>query len=60
MKELWLEIDANLPETQKTKLLKSAAQACDAVLVDGKDVATVKSSGIKAASRSFIQHRSLL
>jgi 3-dehydroquinate synthase II len=52
MKELWLEIDANLPETQKTKLLKSAAQTCDAVLVDGKDVAKAKSSGIKAASTS--------
>jgi len=52
MKELWLEIDASLSETQKTKLLKSAAQTCDAVLVDGKDIATAKSSGIKVASAS--------
>jgi 3-dehydroquinate synthase II len=52
MKELWLEIDANLSETQKTKLLKSAAQTCDAVLVDEKDVTKARSSGIKAASTS--------
>ncbi len=52
MKELWLEIDASLSETQKTKLLKSAAQTCDAVLVDGKDIATAKESGIKVASAS--------
>ena len=52
MKELWLEIDANLPETQKNKLLKSVAQTCDALLVDEKDVTPAKSSGIKAASTS--------
>ena len=52
MKELWLEIDASLSETQKTKLFKSAAQTCDAVLVDGKDIATAKSYGIKVASAS--------
>jgi 3-dehydroquinate synthase II len=52
MKELWLEIDASLSKTQKTKLLKSAAQTCDAVLVDEKDVTKAKSSGIKAASTS--------
>jgi 3-dehydroquinate synthase II len=50
MKELWLEIDANLPETQKTKLLKSAAQTCDAVLVDKKEIAKAKNSGITSAS----------
>ena len=52
MKKLWLEIDANLPENQKNKLLKSAAQICDVVLVDGKDVAKAKDSGIKVASTS--------
>jgi 3-dehydroquinate synthase II len=52
MKELWLEIDASLSESQKTKLLKSAAQNCDSVLVDGNDVAKAKSYGIKAASTS--------
>jgi len=52
MKELWLEIDESLPETQKTKLLKSATQTCDAVLVDAKDVENAKNSGIKSASTS--------
>jgi 3-dehydroquinate synthase II len=52
MKELWLKIDANLPDAQKTKLLKSAAQTCDAVLVEAVDVAKAKSSGIKVASTS--------
>jgi 3-dehydroquinate synthase II len=52
MKELWLEIDASILETQKDKLLKSAAQTCDAVLVDEEDVAKAKDSGIKAASTS--------
>jgi len=52
MKELWLEIDASLPETQKTKLLKSAAQTCDVVLVEAVDVEKAKNSGIKSASTS--------
>ena len=52
MKELWLEIDTNLPETQKTKLLKTAAQTCDAVLVDANDVAKAKTFEIKVASTS--------
>ena len=52
MKELWLEIDANLLETQKNKLLKSAAQTCDVALVDAKDVTKAKTSGIKTASTS--------
>jgi 3-dehydroquinate synthase II len=52
MKQLWLEIDASLSENQKTMLFKSAAQTCDAVLVDEKDVTKAKSSGIKAASSS--------
>jgi 3-dehydroquinate synthase II len=52
MKELWLELDASLPENQKTKLLASAAQAWDAVLVDEKNIEIVKKSGLKAASTS--------
>jgi 3-dehydroquinate synthase II len=52
MKELWLEINTNLPDSQKTKLLKFAAQTCDAVLVDEKDVMKAKNSGIKSASTS--------
>jgi 3-dehydroquinate synthase II len=52
MKELWLEIDASLSENQKTMLFKSAAQTCDAVLVDEKDVTKAKNSETKTASTS--------
>jgi 3-dehydroquinate synthase II len=52
MKELWLELDDSLPENQKTKLFASAAEACDAVLVDEKDLEFAKKSGLKAASTS--------
>ncbi|HDQ05546.1 MAG TPA: 3-dehydroquinate synthase II [Candidatus Bathyarchaeota archaeon] len=52
MKELWIEIDELLPENQKAKLLKSAAQTCDAVLVDAKDMEKAKKAGIKTASTS--------
>ena len=50
MKELWIELDTSLPENQKTTLLKSAAQTCDAVLVDTNDIEIAKNSGIKTAS----------
>jgi 3-dehydroquinate synthase II len=52
MKELWIKIVESLPEKQKTKLLKSAAQTCNAALVDEKDVTKAKNSGIKTASTS--------
>jgi len=52
MKELWIEIDESLPEDQKSRLLNSAAQFCDAVLVDAKDMEKAKRAGIKAASVS--------
>ncbi|HSQ53144.1 MAG TPA: 3-dehydroquinate synthase II [Acidobacteriota bacterium] len=52
MKELWLEIEASVPETQKTKLLKFAAKTCDAVLVNPEDVGKAKKAGVKAASTS--------
>jgi 3-dehydroquinate synthase II len=52
MKELWIEIDKSLTEKQKTKLLKSASQTCDAALVDEKDITKAKNSGIKTASTS--------
>ncbi len=52
MKEVWLEIEASVPETQKTKLLNSADKTCDAVLVDAEDVEKAKKAGVKAASKS--------
>ena len=52
MKEIWLEIDTSLAQDQKTKLFNYAAQTCDAVLVDKKDIAKSKGFGIKTASQS--------
>ena len=52
MKELWLQLDPTLSEPKKTKLLKSAAVFCDAVLVDPKDVETAKNFGATVASAS--------
>ena len=52
MKELWIEIDESLPEDKKSRLLNSAAQFCDAVLVAAKDVELAKKTGSKAASTS--------
>jgi len=52
MKYLWVEIDVALPETQKTKLLKYAAQFCDVALVDPQDIESVNKAGLSAASIS--------
>ncbi|UCC58153.1 MAG: 3-dehydroquinate synthase II [Candidatus Bathyarchaeum sp.] len=52
MKELWVELDESLPEDKKGKLLKSAAQFCDAVFVGAKDVENAKKTGSKVASVS--------
>jgi 3-dehydroquinate synthase II len=52
MKELWLHMDSSLSENQKTKLLNSATQTCDVVMVDPKDLGTVKEFKLKTASIS--------
>jgi 3-dehydroquinate synthase II len=52
MKELWLQLDSSLSKNRKTKLLNSATQTSDVVLVDSKDTETVKKFGIKTASTS--------
>lgn len=52
MKELWFELDSNVSDNQKIKLLEFVAQICDAVLLDEKDVTKGKNSGIKTASNS--------
>ncbi len=52
MKELWIEVDKNLSENQKTKLFQSAVQTCEVALVDTKDVITAKKFGMKVASES--------
>jgi len=52
MKELWIEIVESLPADQKSRLLNSAAQFCDAMLVGAKDVELAKKTGSKVASGS--------
>ena len=52
MKEVWLEIDASIPDNQKTKLLKLASWTCNTVIVDPLDMEKTKERGIKIASTS--------
>lgn len=52
MKELWIEIDKSLPEEQKNKLMNSAIQFCDVILVDAKDVEDARKTGSKVAAVS--------
>ncbi len=52
MKELWIEIDNSLPKEEKNKLINSAPQFCDVLLVNGEYVEEVKKSGSKVASAS--------
>ena len=52
MKELWIRVDASIPSHQKDSLLKAAAQVCDAVLVDAKDIENAKKTGVKTAATS--------
>ncbi|MCW4034462.1 MAG: hypothetical protein NWF03_03780, partial [Candidatus Bathyarchaeota archaeon] len=50
MKELWLELDPKLPNDKKGKLLSSASEICDTVLVEPADVDAAKKAGNKTAS----------
>ena len=52
MKELWIEVNTNLSENQKTKLFKTAIQTCDVALVNANDVIGAKEFGLKVASES--------
>ncbi|MEJ2272067.1 MAG: 3-dehydroquinate synthase II [Candidatus Bathyarchaeota archaeon] len=52
MKELWIELDNNLSENKKTKLLQSAVRTSDVALVNEKDVIKAKEFGMKVASES--------
>jgi len=52
MKELWIRVDSSMPSHQKDSLLKAAAQVCDAILVDVKDIENAKKTGVKTASDS--------
>lgn len=50
MKELWIEIDESFSDDLKSSLLKTAAQVCDVILVDAKDIEGAKKTGAKIAS----------
>lgn len=52
MKELWIKLNVSLPDDTKDSLFKSAAQVCDAILVDAKEVENVRQFGVKIASSS--------
>lgn len=52
MKELWIRVDSSIPSHQKDSLLKAAAQVCDAILVDAKDIENAKKTGVKTATYS--------
>jgi 3-dehydroquinate synthase II len=52
VKELWVEIDESLSDNLKNNLLKIAAQVCDAILVEAKDVEKAKKTGAKIAASS--------
>lgn len=52
MKELWIKVDKSIPSNIKDILLNSAAQVCDAIIVDAQDVENFKKTGVKIASSS--------
>jgi 3-dehydroquinate synthase II len=52
MKELWIEVNGSLSEEQKSKIMNSAAQFCDVLLIGTADVETAKKTGRKVASVS--------
>ncbi|NIR87459.1 3-dehydroquinate synthase II [Candidatus Bathyarchaeota archaeon] len=52
MKELWIEIDEPISGKVKKSLVKSAAQFCDALLVDPRDAEDARKIGVKTAASS--------
>lgn len=52
MKELWIEISESISGDLKSSVLKSAAQVCDAVVVNAKDVEDAKKTGAKVVACS--------
>jgi 3-dehydroquinate synthase II len=52
VKEFWIEITESISDDSKRDLLKSAAQFCDAVLIDVKDMEKVRNLGAKIAANS--------
>lgn len=52
MKELWIRVDASIPSHLKDSLLTLAAQVCDAILVEAKDVEIARKAGVRIAADS--------
>jgi 3-dehydroquinate synthase II len=52
VKELWIEIDESISDDSKNSLFNSAAQVCDAIVVDAQDVGKAKKTGAKIAASS--------
>lgn len=52
MKEFWVELKDSTPDNLKNSLLKSAAQVCDVLMVESKDIESTKKLGVKAACNS--------
>ena len=50
MKEIWVEIDPNLPEEAKLKLLKACEGKCQAAIVEEKLIDEAKKLNVKPAS----------
>lgn len=47
MRELWLQIEENLPVSLKEKLVKASAKTCSGVLVGPTDVEIAEKAGVK-------------
>jgi 3-dehydroquinate synthase class II len=52
VKELWIEIPNSISDDSRSDLLKSAAQFCDAILIDVKDMEKARNLGAKIAANS--------
>jgi len=50
VKELWVEINKSLSDDLKSSLMKTAAQVCDVILVDARDVENAKKTGARIAA----------
>jgi 3-dehydroquinate synthase II len=53
LKELWLEIDAEIP--QKTQFLKQAAEVCDVILQESKSGVAVNKSDLAVLTRFDVE-----
>lgn len=52
MKELWVKLRESIPDDLRSSLLKLAAQVCDVLLVEPRDIESAKKTGVKVAANS--------